>query len=98
GRPAGAIAWADRSTVYRLHISFGQMRRGTVTHMFPVAVQKKNRTTQSLSLTFHQKDKAGQNIRQRRIGSDHLKHAALTGAKKFFLLDLGDITANNHAA
>ena len=63
--------------------------------MFPIAVQEKNGATQSLRLAFHEKNKAGQNIRKRCIGGDHLKYAALPGAEKFFLFDLGDVAAND---
>src|SRR5207244_7091110 len=79
-------------------ISFSQIWRRAVTHMFTVAVQKKNGTTQSFRLAFHEKNEAHQDIRQRRIGGDHLENPALTGAKKLFLFDLSDVAANDHAA
>ena len=69
-----------------------------MTHVFPIAIQKKNGTTQSFGLAFHEKNKTGEHIRQRRVGRDHFQHAALSGAKKFFLFDLGDVAANNDTA
>jgi hypothetical protein len=66
--------------------------------MFPIPVQKKNGTTQSVRLTFHEKNEAGKHIRQGSVGRDHLQHAALSGAKKFLLFDLGDIAANDDTA
>src|SRR5207247_3921253 len=97
--PAGAaatIARPDRSPAYRSHITFRQIRRRAVTHVFSVAVQKKNGTTQSFRLAFHEKNKAGENIRQRRIGSDHFQNPTLPSAKKFFLFELSYVSANDH--
>src|SRR5205807_2476853 len=96
GSAAGTVARSDRRTVYRLHISFRQIWRCAVTHVFAVAVQKKNGTTQSFRLAFHQKNKASQNISQRCISRDHLEHTALPGTKKFFLFEFSDIATNDH--
>ena len=86
GGATRTVARSDRRTVYRLYISFRQIWRRAVTHMFAVAVQEKNGTTQSFRLAFHEKNKAGQNIRQRRIGGDHLEHAALPARGKILPL------------
>src|SRR5437016_13949971 len=45
GCATGTVAWSYRRAVYRFHISFGEIRRSTVTHVFPIPVQKKNGTT-----------------------------------------------------
>src|SRR5262245_41343865 len=73
------------------------MRCRAVTHMFPITVEKKNRTTQSFRLAFHEKNKIGQHLGQGRISSDHLQDPALTGTEEFFLLDLSDVAANDNA-
>src|SRR5262249_16724320 len=95
---AGTITRADRSAVHRFHISLWQIRCRAMTHMFAVSIQKENRTTQSFRLTFHEKNKACQNIRQWRVGSDHLKYPALADPEKFFLFNFSDVAANDHAA
>src|SRR6266481_6362920 len=85
GSATGTVAWSDRCAIYRFHISFGEIRRRAMTHMFPIPVQKKNGTTQSFRLAFHEKNKGGEHIRQRGVGRDHFQRAALSSAKKFFL-------------
>ena len=69
-----------------------------MTDTFSVAVEKKNGTAQPFRLAFQKKDEVGQDLGQRRIGSNHLQHATLSRAKKFFLFHLGDVPANNDAA
>ena len=78
--------------------SFRKIRRRAMTHMFPIAVQKEDGTTQSFRLTFHEENKAGKHIRQRGVGRDHFQHATLSGSKKFLFFDLGDIAANDDTA
>src|SRR5205809_1364781 len=65
--------------------------------MFSIAVQKKNGTAQSFRLAFHEKNKAGEYVHQRRVGRDHFQHAALSSAKEFFLFDWRDVAANDYA-
>src|SRR4029077_18350675 len=98
GGAAGTVPWPDRCAIYRFHISFGQIWRGAMTHMFPIAVQKENRTTQSFRLAFHEKNKAGKHIRQWGISRNHFQHPSLSSAKKFFLLNFSDVASNDDTA
>ena len=48
-------------------------------------------------LRFHEKNKGGQNIGERRVGRDHFQNAALIEKEELLLLDLRDVAANDHA-
>ena len=64
GGTAGTVTRSDRGAINRFDISFGQIWRCAVTNTFAVTIQKEDGAAQSFGLLFHEKNKAGQNVRQ----------------------------------
>ena len=66
--------------------------------MFPVAVQEKDGTAQSIGLPFHEKNKAREDFGKRSVRRDHFQNSALIEEEKLFFFDFRDVATNDHPA
>ena len=64
----------------------------------PVRVQDQDGAEHLIGLRLHQQNEPGKNVHERRAGSDHLEHSALSRGKSLLLFAFGNITADDHAA